>query len=157
MQTSLNEANYKLCPRWKFYRSCSLMSGTTWQCKDNSTFKASACFDSNFFLVRGRSRSGQSLKIDLFIKKKKNPKKKKTKNQKTFQRRLKKKKNSHKARRKPVLWQNENMANNYDKRNYCYTYLLTNPRPKNKKTKNRQMRTFITFCINKYRCDVLIL
>lgn len=27
------------------------------------------------------------------------------------------------------------MANNYDKRNYCYTYLLTNPRPKNKKNK----------------------
>lgn len=53
------------------------MSGTTWQCKDNSTFKASACFDSIFFLVRGRSRSGQSLKIDLLTKKKNLKKKKK--------------------------------------------------------------------------------
>lgn len=35
-----------------------------------------------FFLVRGRSRSGQSLKIDLFIKKKKTPKKKKRKKNK---------------------------------------------------------------------------
>lgn len=82
MQTSLNEANYKLCPRWKFYRSCSFMSGTTWQCKDNSTFKASACFDSIFFLVRGRSRSGQSLKIDLLTKKKTPKKKQNTKGRK---------------------------------------------------------------------------
>lgn len=76
MQTSLNEANYKLCPRWKFYRSCSFMSGTTWQCKDNSTFKASACFDSIFFFGEGEVKVRSELE-DRFVDQKKKPKKKK--------------------------------------------------------------------------------
>lgn len=51
-----------------------------------------------FFLVRGRSRSGQlvcqSLKIDLFTKKKKNPKKKKGKRRKIKERETNKKHSS---------------------------------------------------------------
>lgn len=47
-----------------------------------------------FFLVRGRSRSGQSLKIDLFTKKKKNPKKKKREEKKNKRERETNKKHS---------------------------------------------------------------
>lgn len=54
------------------------MSGTTWQCKDNSTFKASACFDSIFFFGEGEVKVRSELE-DRFVdqKKKKTPKKKK--------------------------------------------------------------------------------
>lgn len=31
----------------------AVMSWTTWQCRDNSTFKASACFDSIIFKGKG--------------------------------------------------------------------------------------------------------
>lgn len=95
MHTSLNEANYKLCPRWKFYRSCSFMSGTTWQCKDNSTFKASACFDSIFFFWwgggQGQVRAWRSI---CSPKKKKTPKKKKREEKKNKRERETNKKHS---------------------------------------------------------------
>lgn len=36
------------------------------------------------------------------------------------------------------------MANNYDKRNYCYTYLLTNPRPKKNPDKCEHLLPFVS-------------
>lgn len=59
------------------------MSGTTWQCKDNSTFKASACFDSIFFFGEGEVKVRSELE-DRFVhqKKKKTLKKKKGREEK---------------------------------------------------------------------------
>lgn len=53
------------------------MSGTTWQCKDNSTFKASACFDSIFFFGEGEVKVRSELE-DRFVDQKKKTLKKKT-------------------------------------------------------------------------------
>lgn len=64
------------------------MSWTTWQCRDNSTFIASACFDSIIFKGKGRvSRLGHRWKIDCW---KKTPKTKQTKKTKTKGRKIKK-------------------------------------------------------------------